>query len=270
MIALAGYTGFIGSNIYVRASNRIDGIFNTQNIEKAYGLEPDVLIFAGLKPDRELAERAPYQHLEKVLEAQKTIKKINPYKLVLISSTEVYKNPVGVDEENSIFAVGSDKADKNGISPYDLNRYYFEEWARKYYPNTLIVRLAIPYGLNYKHNYIKRFADEAEMKLEDSKNKYQFYPLTRIWEDIQTALAERLTLVNFTSEPISAGELYHCLTGNELSRKVLSEKSDKSTEKKIVQTYDVMSIHAQKFGGSGNYICKKSEILDSIRQFADL
>ncbi len=30
MIALAGYTGFVGSNIYVRASNRIDGIFNTQ------------------------------------------------------------------------------------------------------------------------------------------------------------------------------------------------------------------------------------------------
>ncbi len=92
MIALAGYTGFVGSNIYVRASNRIDGIFNTQNIEKAYGLEPDVLIFAGLKPDRRLAERAPYQHLEMVLAAQETIKKINPYKLVLISSTEAIKS----------------------------------------------------------------------------------------------------------------------------------------------------------------------------------
>lgn len=264
MIALAGYTGFIGSNIYARASNRIDGIFNSQNIEKAYGLEPDVLIYAGLKPDKELAERAPYQHLEKVLEAQETIRKINPYKIVLVSSTDVYKNPVGVDEENSVFAVGSDKADKIGISPYNLNRYYFEEWVRKYYPESLIMRLAVPYGLNYKNNYIKQFADEREMKGIDSKSRYQFYPLGRIWEDIQTALAENLTLVNLTSEPISAGELYHCLTGKELS-----QETDKNTQKKAVQTYDVMSIHAQLFGGNEHYICNKSEIMKSIKQFAD-
>ncbi len=262
MIALAGYTGFIGSNIFARASNRIDGIFNTQNIEKAYGLEPDVLIYAGLKPDRELAERAPYQHLEKVLEAQETIRKINPYKIVLISSTDVYKNPVGVDEENSVFAVGSDKADKKGISPYNLNRYYLEEWVRKYYPESLIMRLAVPYGLNYKHNYIRRFADEKEMKWVDSNSKYQFYPLSRIWEDIQTALAEKLTLLNLTSEPITAGELFKELTGRELP-----QKADKDARKKLVQTYDVMSIHAGLFGGSEHYICKKSEIMGSIRQF---
>ncbi|MDE7206390.1 MAG: hypothetical protein K2N90_04415, partial [Lachnospiraceae bacterium] len=176
----------------------------------------------------------------------------------------VYKNPVGVDEENSVFAVGSDKTDKQGMLPYNLNRYYLEEWVRKYYPDSLIVRLATPYGLNYKHNYIKRYADENEMRFVDSRSKYQFYPLSRIWEDIQTALAEKLTLVNLTSEPISAGELYHCLTG-----KALSQKTDKNTEKKVVQTYDVMSIHAQLFGGSEHYICKKSEIMKSIKQFAD-
>lgn len=263
MIALAGYTGFIGSNIFARASNRIDGIFNTQNIEKAYGLEPDVLIYAGLKPDKELAERAPFQHLEKVLEAQETIRKINPYKIVLISSTDVYKNPVGVDEENSVFAVGSDKADKKGISPYNLNRYYFEEWVRKYYPESLIMRFATPYGLNYKHNYIKRFADEREMRWIDSNSKYQFYPLSRIWEDIQTALAENLTLVNLTSEPITAGELYKELIGSELP-----QKKDKDSKKTIVEAYDVMSIHAKVFGGSEHYICKKSEIMRSIKQFA--
>lgn len=264
MIALAGYTGFIGSNIFARASNRIDGIFNTQNIEKAYGLEPDVLIYAGLKPDKELAERAPYQHLEKVLEAQETIRKINPYKLVLISSTDVYKNPVGVDEENSVFAVGSDKADNKGILPYNLNRYYFEEWVRKYYPESLIVRLAIPYGLNYKHNNIKRFADEREMKRVDSKSKYQFYPLSRIWEDIQTALAENLTLVNLTSEPITAGELYRGLTGKEFP-----QRKDKEPDRRLMETYDVMSVHAPLFGGTEHYICKKGEIMASIRQFAD-
>ena len=126
------------------------------------------------------------------------------------------------------------------------------------------MRLAVPYGLNYKNNYIKRFADEREMKFVDSKSKYQFYPLSRIWEDIQTALAEKLTLVNLTSEPITADELYKELTG-----KAFPQKTDRDLEQEVVETYDVMSIHAQLFGGSENYICRKNEILGSIKQFAE-
>lgn len=265
MIALVGYTGFVGSNIYVRASNRIEGVYDTKNIEKAYGLEPDVLIFAALRSDRELAARAPYEDYERVLEAQRNIRKINPAKLVLISTTDVYRNPVGVDEENSVLAVRMDEAGKAGINPYSLNRYYFEEWARRTYPDALIIRLALPYGLNFKRNSIKRFADENEMKYTNSESKYQFYPLGRIWEDIQTALAEKLTLVNFTSEPISASELYHCLTGKELK-----QAADKDLAIMAPRSCDVMTIHADKFGGSGSYICQKSEILASIKQFADV
>lgn len=264
MIALVGYTGFVGSNLYVRASNRIEGVYDIQNVEKAYGLEPDVLVFAALRSDKQLALRTPYEDYERVLEAQRTIKKINPAKLVLISTTDVYKNPVGVDEENSVFAVGSDKADKEGIMPYNLNRYYFEEWARKNYPELLIMRLARPYGLNPRGNFLKDFTDENFVKQIDSKSKYQFYPLSRIWEDIQTALAEKLTVVNMTSEPVSPEELYHCLTG-----KTLKQPSGKDSSPKTLTTEDVMTIHAKKFGGNGNYICSKSEILGSIKQFAE-
>lgn len=265
MIALVGYTGFVGSNIYVRASNRIEGVYDTQNVEKAYGLEPDVLVFAALRSDKQLAQRAPYEDYERVLEAQRTIKKINPAKLVLISTTDVYKNPVGVDEENSVFALGSDKADKEGIMPYNLNRCYFEAWARKNYPNLLIMRLARPYGLNQKTDFLKDFTDENVMKQIDSKSKYQLYPLSRIWEDIQTALVEKLQVVNMTSEPISAAEIYHSLTGTDWK-----SASEKDVSKKILTTEDVMSIHANKFGGSGNYICSKREILGSLKQFVDV
>ena len=264
MIALVGYTGFVGSNIYVRASNRIEGVYDTQNVEKAYGLEPDVLVFAALRSDKDLAHRAPYDDYERVLEAQRTIKKINPAKLVLISTTDVYKNPVGVDEENSVFAVGSEKADKEGIMPYNLNRYYFEAWARKNYSDLLIMRLARPYGLNAKDSFLKDFTDESFMKQVDSNSKYQFYPLSRIWEDIQTAIAENLPIVNMTSEPISAGEIYECLAGKDFK-----PTSGKEASKKVLTTEDVMTIYADKFGGSGKYICPKSEILGSIKQFVD-
>lgn len=273
MIALAGYSGFVGSNIYARARNRIEGVFNTQNIEKAYGLEPDVLIFAGLRHDRRLAAKAPYEDYELVLEAQKNIRKINPNRLVLISTMEVYKNPVGVDEENSVFAAGSGRSGKSGIQPYGLNRYYFEEWVRKNYPDSLIVRLAIPYGLNQRRNYIQ---DIMKLRIgqADPKSTYQFYPLSRLWEDIQTGLLEKLTLVNLASEPISVAELYKCITGNELpaAQNKPIAKLDKAKVDVFdlgLQNRDVLSVHAQLFGGSEHYVCRKEEILSNIKQYID-
>ena len=257
MIALAGYRGFVGSNIYVRARNRIEGVYDIHNIEKAYGLEPDVLVFAALSSDRRLAASAPYEDYERVMEAQRNIRKINPAKLVIMSTTGVYKNPSGVNEENSIFEVGNNKVEKEGIDPYNLNRYYFEEWAKRTYPELLIMRLAKPYGLNDKSNFIKGLADEDVMKHIDPKSKYQFYPLGRIWEDIQTAIAENIRVVNMTSEPVAAEEIYSSLTG-----KSLDQPAEDNVEKKTLITQDVMTIHAKKFGGNGNYICTKSEILE--------
>ena len=58
MVALVGYTGFVGSNLYSRARNRIKGVYNSQNIEKAYGLEPEVLIYEGLRAEKYLANSA--------------------------------------------------------------------------------------------------------------------------------------------------------------------------------------------------------------------
>ena len=87
MIALVGYTGFVGSNIYLKARNRIEGVFNSQNVEKAYGLEPDVLIYAGLRAEKYLANNAPDRDLEQIIQAEENIKKIKKdglYKYIFI------------------------------------------------------------------------------------------------------------------------------------------------------------------------------------------
>ena len=47
--ALVGYTGFVGSNIY--AAGSFDGAYNSKNIEEAYGTNPDLLIYAGLRAE---------------------------------------------------------------------------------------------------------------------------------------------------------------------------------------------------------------------------
>ena len=153
MIILVGYTGFVGSNIYVRARNRIEGVYNSNNVEKAYGLEPDLLIYAGLRAEKYLANSAPEKDLDLILNAERNIRKINPKKLVLISTIDVYKNPVGADE-NSPTVTDEKGSVGDGVQPYGLNRYYLEAWVRKNYPDALIIRLPALYGLNIKKNFI--------------------------------------------------------------------------------------------------------------------
>ena len=47
MKALVGYTGFVGSNIY--DAGDFDAFYNSKNIQEAYGTEPDLLIYAGMR-----------------------------------------------------------------------------------------------------------------------------------------------------------------------------------------------------------------------------
>lgn len=317
MVALVGYTGFVGSNLYSRARNRIKGVYNSQNVEKAYGLEPEVLIYAGLRAEKYLANSAPDRDLEQVLDAEKNIKEINPQRLVLISTIDVYRNPVGVDETDSVLDAGKGGAG-NGINPYGLNRYYLESWVRRHYPNALIIRLPGLYGYNIKKNFIydyinvipfmlKREKYQALKALEkaddeimlddcyvsaengfyrctkldkdkkellkkkfkklgftalnftDSRSIFQFYPLSRLWEDIQTALNEKITLLNLATEPVSAAELYQALTGEAFKNEL------KGTPAK----YDFRTTYAAKFGGKGGYICGKEEILADIKRFVE-
>ena len=317
MVALVGYTGFVGSNIYLKARNRIDGVFNSQNIEKAYGLEPEVLIYAGLRAEKYLANNAPEQDLELILQAEENIRKINPQKLVLISTIDVYKNPVGVDENDSVLSGGAGGVG-NGIQPYGLNRYYLEAWVRKNYPDALIVRLPGLFGYHIKKNFIydyinvipfmlKKEKYEELKKLErtddeiflddcyealdngfyrcidltadkkaslknkfkklgfsalnftDSRSVFQFYPLSRLWEDLRTAYYNDITLLNLATEPVSAGEIYRALSG-EIFKNELKGAPAK---------YDFKTIHADLFGGKSGYICRKEEIIKEIKRFVN-
>ena len=117
---LVGYTGFVGSNIY--AKSNFDGLYNSKNIREAYGRNPDLLVYSGLRAEKFLANNAPEKDLELIREAERNIKKINPKKLILISTVDVLKNPIDVDENAEI--------EIEGLQAYGYNRYQLECWVR--------------------------------------------------------------------------------------------------------------------------------------------
>ena len=141
---LVGYTGFVGSNLYLKKD--FDEVYNSKNIKEAYGKNPDLLVYSGLKAEKYLANNNPEEDMKLVYEAQKNITKINPKKLVLISTIDVFKKAIDVYENSEI--------DKENLHPYGLNRYKLECWVRENYKDALIVRLPALFGKNLKKNFI--------------------------------------------------------------------------------------------------------------------
>lgn len=169
--SLVGYTGFVGSNIV--DTGNFTHLYNSKNIETAFGTEPDLLVYAGVRAEKFLANQYPDQDLEIVKNALSIMKKIKPKKIVLISTIDVYKNPIHVNE-NSII-------DTENLHPYGLNRYYLEQWVKESFDQSLIVRLPGLYGNNIKKNFIYDMIHIIPSMLRD--NKYE--ELWKIDNDIE-------------------------------------------------------------------------------------
>ena len=156
---LVGYTGFVGSNI--AANYDFTWKINSKNKEEAFAKKPDLLIYAGLRAEKFLANKDPEADMAAVMEAMEQIKKINPGKLVLISTVDVYQNPVNVDEDTEI--------DTKGLLPYGANRYKLEQMVREAWEDALIIRLPGLFGKNLKKNFIYDFIHVIPALLREEK-----------------------------------------------------------------------------------------------------
>lgn len=100
--------------------------------------------------------------------------------------------------------------------------------------------------------------DFNALSFTDSRSRYQFYNLGRLWSDITAALDAGLTLVNLTTPPLSAAEVYTAVTGRTGWRNELD---------KPPFDYDLRSVHAPVLGGRDGYLCTAEEELNDIRAF---
>lgn len=302
MVVLVGYTGFVGSNIYAAAEDKIDAVYNSKNIEDAYGTNPDLLIYAGLRAEKYLANSAPEKDMELILQAEENITQINPKRLVLISTIDVFKVPENVDENSEI--------DTENLHAYGYNRYQLELWVREKYPNALIIRLPGLFGKNIKKNFIydfinvipfmlkaEKFEELSErdpelnryyelqengfykvhvedkdremlkgkfkalgfsaLNFTDSRSRYQFYNLARLWDDMHTALNAGITIWHPATEPVSAGEVYEYLTRESFENELGGTPAN----------YDYRTINEALFSGKEGYIANREQMLLEIKKF---
>ncbi len=307
MKALVGYTGFVGGNL--AKSGKFDKLYNSKNIEEAFGTKPDFLVYAGVPSTKFLANKFPEKDKEEILNAFENIKKINPKELVLISTIDVYGKPNHVTEEDE--AISSE--------PYGANRLFLEKLVREEFKDCIIVRLPALFGTGIKKNFIfdyinyipailneekfsqlskknirllkyyrknnngfyecKKISDREKHKLRkifeelsfsalnftDSRAKYQFYNLEHLYDDIRYASKQGIKLLNITSEPVSAAEVYAYVE----SASFTNEISDNPA------FYDERTLYYETFAGYpakdgiGGYLYNKNEILREIKKFIE-
>lgn len=302
MRALVGYTGFVGSNIYCQGS--FDAIYNSKNISEAYGLKPDLLIYAGLRAEKYLANNFPEKDLDLIKEAEENIRKIRPKKLVLISTIDVLKKPNGVDETSDIIT--------EGLHPYGLNRYYMEQWVQENYHDSLIIRLPGLFGRNLKKNFIYDFINRipfmlTEQKMNELSEKdselFQyylkqdngFYQCRALSNEEKVFLKEKFeglgfSALNFTDSrsvyqfyplerllddiEICLKEdirIWHAATepvsAAELYSGLTGGKEFVNYLSGEPANYDFKTLYASVFGGNNGYVCSKEVVIDMVKKF---
>ena len=95
----------------------------------------------------------------------------------------------------------------------------------------------------------------------DSRSRFQFYPLARLWRDISTALQEELPTVNLCTPPVSAAEVYQAVRHR-------SDWINHIPDQRPFD-YDMHSLYAEAFGGSHGYLCSTEKELRDISTFME-
>ena len=246
--ALIGYTGFVGSTLLKQFP--FEGLYRSTNISDISGQKYDLVVGAGAPAQKWIANREPEADRQKIEGLIAHLKTIQCNTFVLISTVDVFKNPLGVTEETDI--------EVDSLHAYGTHRRLLEEFVEQHFSNHLIVRLPGLVGPGLRKNVIFDLLNNNNLHTIDSRGVFQFYPMINLWPDIQTALSAKLKVVHLTAEPISVAEVAASGFGKPFNQILTG----------VPATYDMCSVHAKVFDGNGLYQYSKRETIQAIRAYA--
>lgn len=303
MEMLVGYTGFVGSNL--KKTHKFDGLYDSKNVSESYGKEPDLLVYSGVPAQKFLANKEPEKDFEIIQNAIHNIKQINPKEIVLISTIDIYKNPVDVNEDTII--------ETDNLQPYGYNRFYLEKWVIENIQNHLIVHLPGLYGENIKKNFIydlihiipsmltEEKYEELVNKDDLIKNYYEkqengFYKVKNLTDTEKEKLKEYFNQIGFSALNFTDSrgkfQFYHLKylwKHIELARKNKLKVLNLATEpvsiaevykyikkqefvNEIAQNipnYNFKTKYDKLFDGKDGYIFDKKFVLEDIKRFVE-
>lgn len=246
--ALIGFSGFVGSTLLTQIY--FEYLYRSTNIVEIEGKTFDTIVCAGAPAQKWIANRQPEADREKIDGLISHLKTIRCETFILISTVDVFKNPIGVDEDTPI--------DESGLHAYGLHRRLLEKFVESHFPRHLIVRLPGLVGPGLRKNVIFDFLNDNSLHAIDSRGVFQFYPMVNLWYDIQTALDASLNLVHLTAEPISVADVSAQGFG----------KPFEQAQANSPGVYDMRTRHGHIFGVSDPYQYNRRETIQAVRAYA--
>jgi hypothetical protein len=246
---LIGYTGFIGSTLFKQVT--FDQYYRSSNIHEIKNREFDFVVCAGVAAKKWIANREPVEDWKKIDCLIDCLQTIKCRKFILISSVDVFKEPINVDESSPV--------DESGIHAYGFHRRLLEKFIQKNFLNHLIVRLPGLVGPGLRKNVIFDFLNSNNLHSIESRGIFQFYPMVNLWHDIQIALEAGLSLIHLTAEPISVSDASLLGFGRPFNNQLQANPPIR---------YDMQTEYAHILGSSGRYQYNARETIQAIRAYA--
>lgn len=246
--ALIGHSGFVGSAL-CRQRN-FSALFRSNNIELINGKSFTTVICSAAPAQKWMANRDPEKDFQNIKTLISHLEMVNCESFVLISTVDVFNQPIGVNESTSV--------DENDLHAYGLNRRFLEKFVQQHFKKHLIVRLPGLVGPGLRKNVIYDFLNNNNLHAIDSRCTFQFYPMVNLWSDIEIALSAGLSLIHLTAEPIQVADV---------AALGFNKKFSQSTNNPVV-SYDMQTLYSRIFNGAGNYQYSHRESLLAIRAYA--
>lgn len=249
MDGLIGYTGFVGG--VLSASHAFDLQFNRSNISEIRGKSLELLVCAGAPAVKWLANREPEQDRAAIDALCAHLAHVSCAHVILISTIDVYPLLQGLDEAYDC-SVGTNH-------PYGTHRWMLEQWVRNQFEHVTVVRLPALFGPGLKKNIIFDLLNDNCVEQIQPESVFQWYPLERLWADIEESVRRNVSVVNLFPEPIRTRELVS---------EVFPEYSTRIGAKAGPPVYyDLRTEHASLWGRSDGYRMSSRQVLESLKQY---
>ena len=158
------------------------------------------------------------------------------------------------------------------FTPTNLNAQAWEELIQQGFSS----KMSALYQFNAKTNFYQLLPDLSTkqsiqlsqffaknsfnaLNFTDSRNKYSFYDLRCLWDHLQIALKNELSLIHLATEPLVVADIY---------RAVYPQQKPFVNEflpQPII--YDLKTQYATIFGGKSSYIFSKDTVLSNVVDF---
>ena len=169
-------------------------------------------------------------------------------RFVLVSTVDVYPSPAGVDERSDPRAA-PDRA-------RGTHRLEFEDFVADRFPSALTVRLPALFGAGLRKNALHDLLRDR-VGAVDPAASFQWYDAARLASDLGLALDAGLSLVNLSSPPLRTAEIVDRFFPGALVGPASAAPA----------SYDVRTLYAEEFGGTGGYAVGRDETLERLGRF---